>query len=255
MSGITGVSSGYTGYGNIASGTAISSAADGAAELSIIQDETADINGLEQGSENISQAQNVLSISDAALSNINDSLQRIYELSIQAMNGTYSAEDKQSIQDEINQLIEGIDDIINSTDYNGNSLLSGESQEISVATDANGNTTTINTGGLSLDSLGLSNYDVTGDFDLSVIEDAIDYVNGLRSTNGAQSNKLSYEYDYNQLASQNLTASASRLEDLDIAQAVSDMKKEETLQAYQLQMEKRMLEDQENAANQLTATI
>ncbi len=255
MSSVSGVSSGYTDYGNIASGTAISSAADGAAELSIIEEDTAELTGLNQGTENISDAQNLLNITDSALSGISDYLQRMYELAIQASNGTYSAEDKQSIQDEIEQLKQGITDLVSSTDYNGLNLLDGSTSDVEIVTDSDGNSTTVSAANSTLEALGIADFDVTGDFDLSTLEDAMDYVNSLRSDNGAQSNAIDYLYESNVNAAYNVESSLSSLEDLDIAEAVSEMKKEELLQTYQLQMEKMMLDNEEEKAAQLNNSL
>ncbi len=251
MSGISGVSS-YTSYGNFASGSQISSAADGASELSIIEEESAQITGYEVGSGNIESAQNVLNISDSALSSISDSLQRIRELALQASNtATMTDSDRQTLQDEIEQLKQGISDIASQTQYNTQNLLDGSNSSFQVATDANGNSVSVTTANATLEALGIADFDVTGDFDLQTIDDAIAMVNKSRSSIGAQSNALDYALSYNTEASYNLTGAESKLEDLDYAEAISDMKKEELLETYSLMMQKKQEEQEQNKINNL----
>ena len=91
--------------------------------------------------------------------------------------------------------------------------------------------------------LGLGDYDVTGDFDLSKISDAINMVSSSRSALGAASNRLDYTMNYNTQASYNLTASRSRMEDLDFGKAVSDMKKNSLMQEYRTMMQKKQQEE------------
>ena len=106
MSGISGISD-YSAYGNFASGKKINTAADGAAELGIIQEQTKQINGYDAGSRNIESGKDALNISDAALGNVTDYLQRMRELAIQAKSGIMSDSDKGAIQSEIDQLKQG----------------------------------------------------------------------------------------------------------------------------------------------------
>ena len=61
---------------------------------------------------------------------------------------------------------------------------------------------------------------------------------------GAQSNALDHAYNYSTNTRLNVTASKSRLEDLDYPQAISEKKKKETLQEYALFMQKRKIEQQ-----------
>ena len=131
MSGISGISD-YSAYGNFASGKKINTAADGAAELGIIQEQTKQINGYDAGSRNIESGKDALNISDAALGNVTDYLQRMRELAIQAKSGLMSDSDKGAIQSEIDQLKQGIANIADQTDYNGKKLLDGSNSNISI---------------------------------------------------------------------------------------------------------------------------
>lgn len=246
MSGISGVSTSYNNYGNFASGNKLQSAADGAAELSIVEGENAQITGYEVGKDNIESGKNVIDIADQALSSINDYLQRIRELALQASNtATMTDSDRENIQKEVDQLKQGIEDVANNTEFNTKKLLNGTNDELKIATDANGGSETITTVNSTLQELGIEDFDVTGDFDLQAIDNAIAKVNEGRSSMGAQSNRLDYASAYNSNTAYNLTGATSRLEDLDYPQAISDIKKEQLLNEYSLMMQRKQQEEEE----------
>lgn len=237
----------YADYGKFASGKKVQSAADGAAELSIIQKEDAQIRGQKAGENNIGAAQDMLKIADGAMSGIADYLQRIRELGVQASNtAVVSDSDRANIQKEVDQLKKGISDIASQTSYNTKNLLDGSNGSFNIATDSNGNGTKIDMPNTLLGELGIEDFDVTGDFDLGAIDKALEKVNAGRSSMGAQSNALEYAYNYSTNARLNTTAGKSRLEDLDVPEAISELKKKQTLQDYSMFMQKKKQEDEAN---------
>lgn len=247
MSGISGINSvsSYTSYGALAGGSRLQSAADGAAELAIVEEENTQVTGYNVGANNMMSAKELLNVSDGALDHINDSLQRMRELALQASNtATMTDSDRQMLQDEIEQLKQGIGDIASQTQYNTKNLLDGTYTDFQLATDANGNSATVNTVNATLDALGIADFDVTGAFDLQTLDDAISKVSRGRSQIGAQTNALDYAISYNSNASYNLTGAKSRLEDLDYPQAISEQKKEQTLLTYSLMMQKKRQEEE-----------
>lgn len=255
MSGISGVSSvNYSSYGNFASGKKINSAADGAAELSIIENENRQVGGLDAGANNMKSAKEALNISDGALGQVTDYLQRMRELAVQAKNGIYSDSDKQMIQDEINQLKQGISDIAGQTDYNTKKLLDGTNTQFDLAIDADGNSKSFTTANATLQALGIEDFDVTKDFSLQTIDDALDKVTEARGSMGAQSNAFDYALNYNANASYNLTGAKSKLEDLDFPKAISEKKKQQTLQEYALMMQKKRQEQEASKPSIMSTT-
>lgn len=250
MSSISGISSNsYADYGKFASGKKVQSAADGAAELAIIEKEDAQVRGMGAGANNMQTAKDVLNIADGALGGVTDYLQRIRELALGAMNtATTTDSDRQAMQYEIDQLKQGIAGIASQTQFNTKNLLDGSQTDFKLAIDGNGNSTGFSTGNATLDALGITDFDVTKDFDLDVIDDAIAKVSSMRSSMGAQSNGLDYALSYNSGAVYNLTSAKSKLEDLDYPQAISEQKKKETLQTYALMMQKKKLEDESRQA-------
>lgn len=244
MSSISGIGSGSSYYSQIASGKRIQSAADGPSELSIIQKETAQVNGYNMGLRNAEDGKSVLNVSDAALSGIADSLQRMRELAVQASNtAVVSDGDRQTIQYEIDQLKQGISDIANNTEFNTKKLLDGSNADMYIATGANGEGQSINTGNATLQALGIKDFDVTGQFDIQTIDNALDQVSSTRSSIGAQSNSLDYTIGYNSQTAYNLTKTVSQMEDTDIAKTVSELDKQRLLQSYRFIMQKKEMEN------------
>lgn len=241
MSNISGINSSYTDYGKFASGKQIQSASDGAAELAIIQKQESQITKYDTGANNTKAATGLANIADGALSGTNDYLGRIYELSIRSMNGLMSNSDKASIQAEIDQMKKGIEQIAGTAKYNETYLLSGSG---SVNVETGHGSMSVDTSNMTLKALGIEDYNIMGDFDLKTIEDAMEKVNKSRSKIGAQTNALEYAYNYSTSASLNTNASQSRLEDLDYPKAISEQKKQETLQLYSIMMQKKSMQNQ-----------
>ncbi len=253
MSNISGISNAsYSDYGSFASGKKINSAADGAAELSIIEKQDTQTRGLNAGANNIQSAKDMLNVSDAALGSISDYLQRIRELAVQASNtATVSDSDRSNMQMEVEQLKQGISDVANYTSFNTKPLLDGSNPAFNIATDSNGNSMTVNGANATLDALGIADFDLTGDFNIDDIDKAIDNVSSQRSDAGAKSNALEYAYNYNTSAALYSTGAKSRLEDLDLAEAISEKKKQETLQEYAFFAQKKKAEEEKQKINVL----
>ena len=247
MAEISGVSSSSSIYTQLASGKRINSAADDAAGLTIANKMNEQETGLTTGAENAKSGIYMLNVAEGGLGQINDSLQRIYELSVKASNGLNSGEELGAIQSEINGLLEGIQGVAKGTEFNTMSLLDGSMADIDIATNPDGTGSKIQMYNSTLESLGIDGYDVTsGDFDISKITDAISKVSEARSSMGADTNALESAISYNNYAAENTMAARSSLEDLDMAKAVSEQKKQETLNQYQLMMQKKKEEDEQN---------
>ncbi|WP_330165788.1 flagellin N-terminal helical domain-containing protein [Vreelandella aquamarina] len=107
----------------LSSGLRINSAKDDAAGQAIANRMSAQITGLATAQRNANDGISVAQTAEGGLNQINDNLQRIRELSVQAENGTNSSQDLDSIQNEINQRLEEIDRISRETDFNGTKVL------------------------------------------------------------------------------------------------------------------------------------
>lgn len=225
-------------YTAIASGKKIHSAADDAAGLAIANKLEAQSNGLTVGADNAKSGIHALNIADGALGGINDYLQEIRELSVKAMNGTNSASDLEAIQKQIDGAMKGIVDIAGGTEYNTMKLLDGSMADMDIASNPDGSGMKIRMANATLENLGIAGYDVTGDFNIDVIDQAIDRVNDSRATLGAGVNALEYAQTYNSNAALMQTRAQSGIEDTDIARAISERKKNDVLEQYRIMMQK-----------------
>lgn len=111
----------------LSSGMKINHAKDDPAGMAISNKMQAQIDGLDQASENASNGISVLQIADTALGEITSMLQRMRELSVQAATDTNQLEDRESIQQEIDSLTQEVDRISRDTEYNTKKLLDGSS--------------------------------------------------------------------------------------------------------------------------------
>ena len=149
----------------LSSGLRINSAADDAAGQAIANRMTAQITGLTQAQRNANDGISVAQTAEGALNQVNDNLQRIRELTVQATNGTNSSSDLSSIQDEINQRLDEINRVSEQTSFNGVDVLAKD-QTLSIQVGANdGQTIDIKLSQINATTLGLSNFSVGADID------------------------------------------------------------------------------------------
>ncbi|MDX3986654.1 MAG: flagellin [Achromobacter sp.] len=147
----------------LSSGLRINSAKDDAAGMAIANRFTANVKGLTQAARNANDGISLAQTTEGAASEINTHLQRVRELSVQASNGSYSQEQLNSMQDEINQRLSDIDRISEQTDFNGVKVLSDSAKPLTLQVGANdGETITINLSEISVKTLGLDGFNVNG---------------------------------------------------------------------------------------------
>ena len=109
----------------LSSGLRINSAKDDAAGLAIADRFTSQINGFRQAARNANDGISFSQTAEGALSNINNNLQRIRELAVQSSNATNSADDRRSLDNEVQQLIDEISRVANQSEFNGQAILDG----------------------------------------------------------------------------------------------------------------------------------
>ncbi|HAT7505872.1 flagellin [Citrobacter braakii] len=144
----------------LSSGLRINSAKDDAAGQAIANRFTSNIKGLTQASRNANDGISVAQTTEGALSEINNNLQRIRELSVQATNGTNSDSDLNSIQDEITQRLSEIDRVSGQTQFNGVKVLAAD-QTMKIQVGANdGETIEIQLDKIDAKTLGLDSFSV-----------------------------------------------------------------------------------------------
>lgn len=198
-------------------------------------------NGYNVATNNIETAGNVAKVADAAFETITNSLQSIRELALQASNGTLTGSDKTAIQSQIDQFKESIQDVVKNTNFNTKKLLDG-SFEAHIQTGANsGQGQVMKIEDSSLETLGIENFNVTEDFDLEDIDNALKQVSSSRSELGATSNRFEFAARVNNVSSENLEASRSLLQE-DITKQISQLNTSRILDQFKLQMQQQKTE-------------
>lgn len=228
-------------YRNLSSGYKINTAADDAAGLAISQKLTTQINGYDQATENAQDGQNMLNVAEGGLSGIQENLQRMRELAVQASNGIYSKEDKSYIQMEIEQLKNGITDMAKGTEFNTMKLLDGSMNNVNLATNPQGTGMTMQLANSTLEELGIEDFDVTKDFDIDSIDSALEKVSSSRASLGAQSNRLDHTINNNINSAINLEAANSRIMDADYGKEITDLRTQQALQQYTIFAQKQRM--------------
>ncbi len=221
----------------LASGLRINSAKDDAAGLAISDRMTSQIRGLNQGVRNANDGISLAQTAEGALGETTNILQRMRELAVQSANGTNTASDRQSLDDEFSQLQSEIDRISTNTKFNGQVLLGGAfsttGMKFQVGADAN-QTIEVKIGGAGQTALGVNGLGVdtsaNSNAAITAIDTAIGKVDTTRGTLGAVQNR--FESTISNLAniSENLSAARSRILDADIAAESSAMTKNNILQ-------------------------
>ena len=110
----------------LSSGYKINSAEDSPVGAAMSQKMKTQLRGLDRAIQNASDGISVVETAEGALNEVTDMIQRMRQLSVQGANGTMSAQDRQSLMDEISQLQNEIDRISNDTEYNTRGLINGE---------------------------------------------------------------------------------------------------------------------------------
>ena len=114
----------------LSSGYKVNRAADDAAGLAISEKMRKQIRGLSQASLNAEDGISAVQTAEGALTEVHDMLQRMNELSVKAANGTNALSDRQTIQDEVDQLLTEIDRVAETTKFNEMYLLKGDADTV-----------------------------------------------------------------------------------------------------------------------------
>ncbi|TDF39468.1 flagellin [Alteromonadaceae bacterium M269] len=213
-------------FERLSSGRRINDASDGAAAQQIIDRLTSNVEGNRQSIANAFDGVSLAQVAEGGLSGINDSVQRIRELSIQAGSGILTDADRSAIQAEVAQLQEGIVDTINSTEFAGQSLLSSDS-EINFQVGANpGQTISVGTQDFEAALDGILNVDLStaegAQNALAEADAAQDLVGAAQSELGATQNQFESAARNLATADVNAAAARSRIQDTDFAQATAE---------------------------------
>jgi flagellin len=201
----------------LSSGLRINRAADDAAGLAISEGMRAQIRGTAQANRNAQDGISLVQTAEGALNEMHSILQRIRELAVQWSNGTLSTSDQAKINSEVAQLTAELVRIRDSSTFNGISLFGATSPTIvTLQVGANGNIDAAhNTNRIGVTLVALSFTTVS--MDVSQIDTAISSVSQARSDLGAIQNRLEHAVANLGVYEENLSASESRIRDVDVA--------------------------------------
>src|SRR5690242_8215249 len=233
----------------LSSGYRINRAADDAAGLAISEKMRGQIGGLAQAQRNAQDGISLVQTAEGALTEVHSMLQRVRDLKVQYNNGTNSSDDKDAIASEVTQIAQEIGNITTQTKFNGTSVFGsgvtfsfqvGANDTETIGTQAFDYASSIGSGGtgglqevtsMSTAALAASALSgTTGMGAISTIDAAIKNVSSARANYGAVQNRL--EHRLNNLATyqENLTASESRIRDVDMAAEMTKFTKLNILQ-------------------------
>ena len=226
----------------LSSGLRINSAADDSAGLAISQRMTAQVKGMNVAIRNANDGISLAQTADGALSSVGDNLQRMRELAVQALNSTNSGSDKDSLNQEFQQLGQEIGRVLGGTSFNGAAILGGSAGTLTFQVGANTTandtltvTTTNMTTDASITAVTTAVIDSTTNQSslntvVNNIDAAINDVNGQRAIFGATQNRFNAVVTNLQSSVENQSAASSRITDADFATETANMSRAQILQ-------------------------
>ncbi len=231
----------------LSSGLRVNSAKDDAAGLAIAERMNSQVKGMNVAIRNANDAISLSQTAEGALGKVADNLQRMRELAVQAANGTNSTADRTTLDQEYTALAGEVTRVLESTKFNGLNLLNATApaagfdfqvgannnanEKINIATTdmtAGAGIAAVTSGGAS-DSIS----DATGTLALAAMNaltTAIDEVSTARATFGAAQNRFEAVISNLQIASENQSASRSRIMDADFAAETANLTRGQIMQ-------------------------
>jgi len=230
----------------LSSGLRVNSAKDDAAGLAIATGMDSQIRGSNQAVRNANDGISLAQTAEGTLSQLNDNMQRIRELAVQASNGTLQSSDRNQIQQEVNQLTSENFRVISAAKFNGISLFdsnagaagSGITFQVGAGASATSDQITIHTVDLSAYSgaaaagttaIDLSSQTLAQQF-LGSADAYIKTLTDARATLGAVQNRFSAVVTNLQTYSQNMSASKSQIMDTDFSAESANLTRNQIIQ-------------------------
>ena len=233
----------------LSTGTKINSAADDAAGLAINTRLTSQIMGLNMAVSNANDAINMVNTAEGALVEMENMLQRMRELALQASNGTTDVNDRSYLNSEYQALYAEIDRIADNTEWNGRTILDNSADgnasgfvEFQVGMDTGqvisvdfGNFTNVSGSGTfasfvsagatagTISATTTSQAQLTSSAAIGAIDTALDAISNQRATLGGVANRLTFSVDNLTNISVNASASRSAIMDTDYASSTTDL--------------------------------
>lgn len=227
----------------LSTGLRINSAKDDAAGLAISERATSQLRGLNQAIRNAADGVSVAQTAEGGLDGISSSLQRMRELTVQALNYSNTDDDRQAIQLEIVQLKEEIQRVAEQTKFNTNALLDGSftgavfqvgpnsGETITISSVGDIRTTELGTATKKIANIDVSTNGLAISTDaLASIDAALATVTGARASLGAVVNRFEQTIANLRVTAENVEASRSRIRDADFAAETASLTRLQILQ-------------------------
>lgn len=236
----------------LSSGKRINAAKDDASGLAVSTKMKSMIRGLNQASRNIADGSSMLNVASGYLQETTDILQRIRELAVQSSNGIYSDEQRSMVQIEVSQLVSEIDRIASSATFNGLQLFTGrfaagnEAITLHIGSQAD-QQISFNLEAATAESFGLKNIQGSGESlsisspdeantAIATVDEALLRVSKQQALIGANQNRMEVAKQGIDIASENMAAANSRIEDADMAEKFVEFSKNQILSQSSLAM-------------------
>ncbi|TGK18946.1 flagellin [Leptospira fluminis] len=227
----------------LSTGMRINRAGDDALGFSVSERMRTQIRGIAQAERNVMDGVSFIQVTEGNLEQVNNILQRLRELSIQTSNGIYSDEDRKLVQLEVDQLIDEVDRLGKSAEFNKIRPLSGnyskesknpiqlhvgpnQNERLEIFVDA------MNAAALQLENNGKKqtlSTPASSNSMIGILDNAIQRVNKQRSDLGAYYNRLEITAEGLQANYINMVAAESRVRDADMAEHIVEFTKNQIL--------------------------
>ena len=229
----------------LSSGLRVNSAKDDAAGLAIATRMDSQVRGMNVAIRNANDGISLAQTADSALGSVTNSLQRMRELAVQASNSTNSGSDRDSLNQEFQQLGSEIQRVLGGTTFNGATILGGSAGALTFQVGANttaNDTITVTTTNMTTNaSIAAVTTGASNSIDSTVsaanlanvitaLDGAINTVNSQRATFGATQSRFDAVISNLQSASENQTAARSRIMDADFAAETANLSRAQVLQ-------------------------
>lgn len=228
-----------TSFEHISSGLRINKAADDAAGLGMAENLDAQGRSLRQASRNANDGVSVLEVAEGATGEVANIIKRMRELAVQSSSETLDNTERAYIDDEFEQLAGEVDRIAQVTEFNGVKVSDGSITQLDVQVGANNSANdriTLSLGDLRATVLGIDATSIDlatsggAQAALTVLDGALDDVNGYRSKMGASQNRLESALRNLGTYSESIQGAESRIRDADYAYETAQMSKLQIMQ-------------------------
>jgi flagellin len=221
----------------VSSGMRITKAADDAAGAAVAQNLSTTARSGRQAIRNANGGISVIQTAEAASKEVLSILDRVRELAVQSSSDTLEDTERAYIQTETAALMEEVDRIADSSEFNGIALSNGSTASLTVQVGTDGSTNSqidialgdLNATALSVDSLTLSTATASRTA-IGTVDTAIDSVNSIRATYGATQNRLGSAINNMSTYVESLSSAASQIQDADYAHETAEMTRLQVMQ-------------------------